>query len=179
MIAALKTCHCLSLTRSFNVQATKLLGALAVVMATFTTPTEAIATEPVGQGILAQLRSTPTPRPPGVTGQNDDRIKTYKAVGTGAALILTFFIAWVAIYPTVLQGGGVWPVTLFGTCTGLAWFAFCMIALAIWWTDLPIQPADTPLRAYGLRVAILSAAVIFGAIFMFVWRTEKTTTESR
>ena len=52
-----------------------------------------------------------------------DMKPVYKGVGTGVGILLIFFVMWFLVYPTVLRSGGVWPVTLFGVTTAVAWLS--------------------------------------------------------
>ena len=105
-------------------------------------------------------------------------IPWYQGVGTGVAVLLTFFIAWYLIYPSLLRRGGVWPVTLFGRCTSAAWVSSWAIGLIVYWDDLVIPPGAPFLREWGLRLACLGIAALFGTLSLAYWRSESSTRAS-
>ena len=100
----------------------------------------------------------------------------YKGIGTGVSVILAFFIAWYLVYPWVLRGGNVWPVSLFGYCTCAACLISWLIGLLIYWEDLRFPPPfDGPQssgREWGIRAACLFAAAIMCVLSLVFWRSE-------
>lgn len=102
----------------------------------------------------------------------------YKGVGTGVGVLLTFFIAWYLIYPSVLRRGSVWPVTLFGRCTAIAWVASWAIGLSVYWDKLEIGLGETWARGWGLRIACVGVAALVGTLCLVYWRSESPTKAS-
>ena len=124
--------------------------------------------QPQWSGTLAQIQFPTSPE----ESPTDYRI-LYKAAGVVCSTILVSFLCWFVAYPTILRRGNTWPVTLYGRCTGVAWCISWLIALAIFWNDLPIDPRDTFLRAQGLRWLLGIVAVFFAVVWTLVWRSEK------
>jgi len=124
--------------------------------------------QPQWSGLLAQIQF---PNSPGES-PTDYRMQI-KAAVVVCSTILVSCLCWFVAYPTILRRGNAWPVTLYGRCTGVAWCISWLIALAIFWDDLPIDPRDTFLRAQGLRWLIGIVAVFFAVVWTLVWRSEK------
>ena len=119
-------------------------------------------------GLVAQIKF-----PTSQVDQPIDRRMQYQAAGVVGSAVIVSFLCWFVAYPIILRKGNTWPVTLYGRCTGVAWCIIWLIALAIFWDDLPIDPQDTFLRAQGLRWLLAIIAVFFAVVWILIWRSEK------
>jgi len=125
--------------------------------------------------LLAQFETGPGPDGPGAQAMS---WKMLAKIGVILALGLIFcLICYFAIYPTVLRRGSnpVWPLTLFGRCTALAWFLTWMAALGILWDDLVFQDefgGTTFWREHGARLGTAAAAVGLAVLWMYLWRSD-------
>jgi len=104
--------------------------------------------------------------------EESDPTPYYKGIGTGVGVVLTFFVCWFLIYPSILRRGQIWPVSLFGITTSLAWILGWVIALSVYWDDLPIPPGETFWQGWGLRLAGIGLAALFGILCLVFWRSE-------
>lgn len=120
--------------------------------------------------VIAQV--VPTQLPPDAPPEPLERATLYKAAGAvGSALLITF-LCWYVAYPTMLRKGTIWPVSLFGRCTAVAWLLSWAVALALFWDKLTIAP--TPFwKKDGLRILGVVIAVGFAAVWWRIWRSQK------
>ena len=122
-------------------------------------------------GLLAQFEPDPNTGT-GDAGSGIDMTKVYKGVGIAAGVLIVTFITYFVVYPNVLKKGSVWPVSLYGRCSCVAWILSWTIALIVLWYDLPIAPGDTFWKQQGLRAAFIAVGLIFGFVWLFFWRSE-------
>ncbi len=97
-------------------------------------------------------------------------------IGAIVALALVIcMISYYVIYPTVLRWGRVWPVTLFGRCSALAWFLTSLVVLAVLWDDLVFADEFGGVnfwREHGGRLAVVAVGVVFAVAWMYLWRSD-------
>lgn len=117
-------------------------------------------------GVLAQ------PAAPGGALKPVDKTKFYKGVGIAAGVLIVIFVIFFVVYPSILKKGNAWPVSLYGQCACIAWILSWTIALIVLWKDLPIAPFDTFWKEQGLRTAFIATGVIFGFVWLFLWKSE-------
>lgn len=112
---------------------------------------------------------------PPSTARTGDRTMIYKIAGIAASTLVISFLCWFVAYPTILRKGRVWPVTLYGRCTAFAWCASWLIALWIFWDDLPIPGDYGFAKVNGLRCLFGVIAVFFAVVSVLIWRSPKQT----
>ena len=117
---------------------------------------------------LAQIRP-----PFSVPYKSADRRMQYRVAWVVVAALVVSFLCWFVAYPTILRRGRVWPVTLYGRCTAVAWCVSWGVLLAVFWDELRIPPYDTALKAQGLRCLVGFIALFFAIVWLLIWRSEK------
>jgi len=105
----------------------------------------------------------------------NDLVAIIKAVSLVSAALVITFICWYVAYPAILRKGNVWPVTLFGVVTGVAWCSIWLLGLYLFWDKLTISPDDI-MKRHGLRILVAAIATVFAFAWTRIWRSKEQKT---